>query len=1282
MTQHQPLFNDSYLRALWANEYEEFRGSSTDAALVERLRNWANRDFQKETSAAAAFLDVFFRKIWGYKQAGETTKSEGYTCWPEYSVDNAGASGSTGQADLALGWFGNTEKPAVPQVLCEFKDIRSGLDVPQNRKNDDRSPVEQCSDYLHGAKNSVRSEYNGNPRVRPAWGIVSDMNEFRIFHIDSGFTRYQQFTVDPEVSSRTGLLGDSAAASFQRFVFHRLFQPDLLLSEYGPSKLERRFQGQSQHEKDLENEFYEEYQAFREHIYETLVDENPNFNGTKGDLVRLTQTFLDRCIFALYCEDMGRALNFPPNLLRDVLEDVAQSPLASRDGNEAWSRVKRLFDTMREGGDYGRHPIDRFNGGLFETNDQLRNLRIPTHIFCEPRQSANVEDHPKTLLYLSEMYNFGATGETGEPAISLYTLGRIFEQSITELEIMEAEAEGRESLNKITKRKRNGVYYTPESIVTYIAKNTIGEKLAELKEETGVNEYGPVSDDEARDFIKNEDLRTTEHKRIHTYRAALEDYREALEEITVIDPACGSGAFLIAALDQLVQAHEWVVDERNRVSGQTEIFDQDAVTKSILSKNLYGVDVNAESVEITKLALWLNTALPGKPLSALDHTIRCGNSLVGPDFEDHVQLELLSEGKRQQINVFDWEEAFPEVFAEGGFDVVIGNPPYVKLQHFRKVHSEVAEYLVNAETTGGRPRYSSTQTGNFDLYLPFIEKGLELLKEGGRLGYIAPSVWQKNDYGEGLREFLHETQWLERWLDFGSYQVFDEATTYTALQFYRKAQNDGITFADAPTGSLGSVKWNEEESIPYDELPEKESWNLQPRAAFHLIERLNSEFPKLGEAADQIFVGVQTSADAIYHLRRIGEDLYEPKRGGGRVEIEDQIMRPLVSGPEAKRFRAPNSEIHILFPYNVENGEVSLMSSEELAEKFPKAWKYLRSHEDRLRARENERFDVADWYQFGRSQNLDKQHFPKLIVAQTVPCMRVSYDRKGAFCLNNVRVNGILAETDETRWVLLALLNSSLLDFIFRRIAKPKDNNFFEANKQFIEPLPIARPGGAKRQRLVDLSQSLERLHSSRRDMLDRAGKRFDSHQTKVVEKDLSWIWGPNCEWREWRDEAPQMDCCSHSNCVHRNDWCREKAAEFKEEKFSKLQHALDHRGGVTVGADDGELFLEVGSERFVEGVFAEDNAQWIAAQWRHKLRSAGSTSGRQAKRLIKSLLKLRETSNQALRETVIENDKQLGALEDEILRDESELDELVYELYGLTDEERMMVEDDKRKIL
>jgi type I restriction-modification system DNA methylase subunit len=250
----------------------------------------------------------------------------------------------------------------------------------------------------------------------------------------------------------------------------------------------------------------------------------------------------------------------------------------------------------------------------------------------------------------------------------------------------------------------------------------------------------------------------------------------------VVDPACGSGAFLIYALEYLLREHRRAASEWQRLSGgQIALFDDAAITKDILSKNIYGVDINPASVELARLALWLHTARAGSALSDLDDTICDGNSLVGPDIANiNSDYALLPAAKQERINAFDWSSRFPHVFARGGFDCVIGNPPYVKLQNYKKVMPEVAEYLRLATAPGlgvSGPRYTNAQTGNTDLYLPFVEKGLALLRPQGRMGYIAPSLWVINEYGEGLRGVVRHGRNLARWIDLKSYKIFDEVAT-------------------------------------------------------------------------------------------------------------------------------------------------------------------------------------------------------------------------------------------------------------------------------------------------------------------------------------------------------------------------------------------------------------------------------------------------------------------------------------------------------------------------
>ena len=189
---HEPFISRSFLRTAWAREYEAFRQSPAEDELLKRLENWAGRTDLKETSAEQAFVQQFFHETWGYYGTGQTD-AEGFTSYPRYSVPGAGQRGGVGEADLALGWFERPGVAAVPQVLCEFKDIRSSLDAPQNRKGNRRSPVKQCLDYLFNARRGLF----GNEAIIPSWGIATDMNEFRLYWFDRAPQQYLRFVITP-----------------------------------------------------------------------------------------------------------------------------------------------------------------------------------------------------------------------------------------------------------------------------------------------------------------------------------------------------------------------------------------------------------------------------------------------------------------------------------------------------------------------------------------------------------------------------------------------------------------------------------------------------------------------------------------------------------------------------------------------------------------------------------------------------------------------------------------------------------------------------------------------------------------------------------------------------------------------------------------------------------------------------------------------------------------------------------------------------------------------------
>jgi hypothetical protein len=1269
--QHLPLFSNSYLAACWRGEYQDYL-DRFDSELLDRLRHWVSKDLQKETTAESTFVDVFFKRSWGFRASGEGPRDEGYTCRAQAGV----AGGGKGEADLALGLFDNLQALSdIPQAMCEFKGVTSDLDKPQNRKGNTRSPVKQCFDYLKSAAEGLY----GHESIRPTWGIVTNMDEFRLYHLRTGPSQYQRFSLTPIPGAEDCLLlGDDEDTRFRRFLFWKMFQHDVLLSSGGKSLLEQVLSEQWVHEKKLEKDFYREYHAFRDSVFQAIVSTNPSFTGSRGTLVRLTQRFLDRCIFVLCCEDMGAVLNFPKDLLRDILAEVSNSKFFNPDDNTAWEKVKHLFDVMRDGGSpFGGKKVNRFNGGLFEVDPVLETLKIPTRVFCAKGQGASeaeLRSHADTLLYFAAAYNFGVDEGGRERAIGLYALGRIFEQSITDLEKMEAEADNRVSLAKLSKRKSDGVYYTPEWVTQYIVQEVVGARLRDLKREVGLPEFLPFSDDDLSAFRRGQ-----QRSAITGYLATLDQYAKALDRVTVVDPACGSGAFLIQAFNYLLNERTWISHERWRISGTGSLFDLDAEMRSVLTNNIFGVDINQESVEITKLALWLRTALPDRPLSVLDDNIRCGNSLVEPDFyaRNGKTLSLFDENKRELINAFDWREAFPAIFARGGFDCIVGNPPYVKLQHLKVAQPEVAEYLANGKEHGS-PRFASTQTGNFDLYLPFIERGLLLLGAQGRMGFIAPNLWTVNEYGAGLRELLSTTRQLERWVDFKSFQVFEEAITYTALQFFTKSPNDAVQCVFLPTGQddLLTTDWaTVPDAVPYAELLASEPWWFMTNEERALLKNLRQKSITLQESCKGIIVGIQTSADDIYHLERLAPGRYRqhPKNTLPiEVEIEDALMHPLVSGTEIKRYQKPLTSTFLLFPYDLSSKKPRLWTKQEMSSRFPQGWHYLTSHESALRAREESKMDANEsWWAYNYPKNLDKQELPKLMIPRLAMSLSCSMDSDGEFYLDNVDVNGIIVENNDILFYLAGILNSPVANFVWRRISKPFQNDYRSANKQFIAPLPI--PVATKKQKIAvgKLAKELQARGTEARDALIQIGDILDRAA-------VPWKLTPAWLWPDVHDVSCWKKACTTGlKGAELTTWAKHQLNKAVEPHLEDLRARL--RPGASWGAESagGRLTLLVDEVPVIVAYPDATPAEldFAALQWRFLSRAQPVTDRSTACQLLGRLLTLRWTDNSAALGQLAQLDARLLTLAQESADRELRVNDLIYDLFDLTREERRYIE-------
>ena len=1283
MSEHEKLFTTEFLMSHWAKDYQQYCESGEDDLLLASLKNWSEKNFQKETASESSFIQTFFVNIWGYAESGTASREDGYTVEQQYAIEKAGQNGGKGKADLAIGWFGDTAMPSTPQVLCEFKDIRSNLDAKQNRKGNDRSPVEQCGDYLKYA--SLEHTPHGTEKIQLTWGIVTDMNEFRLYWKARMPVQYQRFIIRKRSGSKDNdtLIESTEESRKQRFLFSKIFHQNWLLNRQGKSPILALHDKQNIQEKSLEKTFYFEYRAYRDYLFNTLLAYNSPYQEKPKKLVRLTQKLLDRFLFMLFCEDMGAHLDYPVDLLRDAMLKESQDEDLEQDGDDFWQETLRnLFEKMRAGGKFRKHSINRFNGGLFAVDSDLDELIVPNEVFFKPFQGSTelaLLEHKETLLYFSANYNFGVE-EGGDRAIGLYTLGRIFEQSITDLEIMEAEAASELSLMKLGKRKTNGVYYTPEWVTAYIVEETLGLRLEEIKTELEFKQYDDLDEKSiADDHYKNGKPRKA--ARSHQYFELLGQYAEKVSELKILDPACGSGAFLIQALKRLLKEYEWISDEKARVNyqyKQTEVFDKGKTYREILAKNLYGVDVNAESVEITKLALWLHTVMPGQPLSSLDNNILCGNSLVDWGIEE--TLGELSEEQKERINPLSYQVSFADVFEKGGFDVVIGNPPYIKLQNMKRVQPEATEYWVKAKVADGSPKFKSTQTGNYDIYLPFTEQCIDLLNPQGRMGFIQPNVWAVNDYGRGLRGLLHETHRMDRWIDFKDYQIFDEAITYSALQFFTGTAVDGIKLHFAPKGGddLSGLDWRDVEVLGYDELPISDSWQFMPKEELILSRKLSESCPTLEESCRGIAVGIQTSADNIYHLTKISDGKYlshADKKNPVEVEMEDEVMKPLVSGPHAKRYQTPQTDTYLLFPYDLSGEKPALYTTEQFQNSFPKAWSYLRTHEAFLRNRERKKMDKDDgWWAYNYPKNLDKQLFPKLIVAQTVPSLRSCFDYEGHFYLNNVRVNAIYSKGLETGWYLLGVLNAKVANYVFVRIAKSKEGGYFEANKQFIAPLPIPDADDVSKQQVAALAEKLQELHTEYRDTLEKLNKRLSAGAMEDDTRTTTWIWSGLPDWKTIKkaDEA----IATELKGAALTKWAKEQEKLQLSKKLEKLLVRLRPGLKLTVNNDDGEFTVLADGIVAFDAVYTEEEeAPFISAQWKQVIRTTNITPSLSAEKLLSEFLKLKKTSNTSLINQILSLDKKLDQLQKDIDEQEAAMNALVYGLYGLSDTEIRQIE-------
>lgn len=658
-------------------------------------------------------------------------------------------------------------------------------------------------------------------------------------------------------------------------------------------------------------------------------------------VVEKAQKIIDRTVFICFCEDLDL---LPEDTLSRVLKHAEETYMSS------WDLMKGLFHAIDKGSTKLEIP-DGYNGGLFEMDADLDSLQIG--------------DETCRKLALLGKYDFSED-------LTVNILGHIFEQSISDLEMLKQLEVGQESAED-SKRKRDGIFYTPDYIVDYIVKNSLGKYLEEKEQEAL-----------ARNNVKEELKDKNYEKRL---LIAYEDYQQELQKVKVLDPACGSGAFLVKVFDFLLAENKRVADTLAKMRHHKwSFFDREQALREILQNNIYGVDLNPESVEITKLSLWLKTAEKGKKLTKLNENIKCGNSLID---------DPLVAGKK----AFSWDDEFAEVMQGGGFDVVVGSPPYVNVE------------LIPEKDKAYYQKAYSTFYKRFDLFGLFFELALRLSKR--KAAFIIPAQILNNVAYSKLRDLILTNKHLEA-VSYVGDKIFTDAKNDVCVLFLDKCGSKDITLIDALEFNNPTIVSVENDYFEKFQNVISIGSEAGTEAIFEKI--FNPSFSKVDEYFD-VFQGIVTGNNPLYLFDK--EQLKDS-------QLEKELLKPVVLGKDFGKWMLRNDTRRLLYV----NADTDIDS-------FPKAKSWLLPHKTVLEKRRECAKGVIPWYSLQWPRERQKLDItPKILVQNTRnPRLETrivaTMDEFGVYTLQSSNLVIPLSE-EYSPYCLLAILNSKLINYLFR----------------------------------------------------------------------------------------------------------------------------------------------------------------------------------------------------------------------------------------------------------
>lgn len=780
---------------------------------------------------------------------------------------------------------------------------------------------------------------------------------------------------------------------------------------------------------EVDKEFLSMIEGWRESLAKNLALRNQDLDVFS--LNTAVQILIDRIIFLRIAEDR--------NMERYGMLLDATKPL--KDNTEsAYVRFNQIFLNANS----------KYNSGLFHPEPWIQNLEVDDKVF---------QSIVSNLYYPECPYELSV--------MPIEILGNIYEQflgkSIRLTSSHQAKVEEKEEV-----RKAGGVYYTPQYIVDYIIESTLGEKL------------------EGMDLYSH-------------------------PKLALLDPACGSGSFLVGAYTFLLHKYLEAYTEPKRIEKALKsglIYQVSShtyrlsitVKQTILLHHIYGVDIDPQAVEVTKLSLLLklmedeNTESAEqlfkhsqvKLLPDLTGNIKCGNSLVDKDFYADKNLSLFGKEEMRKVNTFDWKENFPKVFAEGGFDVVVGNPPYVR-----------QEILGEEFKTYAKKRFT-TFAGTADLYVYFIEKSLSLLHPKGIYSIIVANKWMRANYGENLRKFL-KTKRIYKIIDFGDLPVFKSATTYPCILKLSNEKPKNLSVSQLKSLDFVSLKdavKKHSYTVDLQSLDDK-GWSLSNQKESALLDKIKKAGIPLGDYVEgKIYRGVLTGLNEAFVIdeatknRLVAED---PKSA--------EVIKPFLEGKDIKRYaNLGNKKWLILFPNGFTNEKKKLNKTFAIEKEYPAIFQHLKPFQKKAEAR----YDQGDyWWELRACDYYGEFEKEKIIYPNILQKPEFTFDTENFYSNQKCFIISIPDK------YLLGILNSKLNYYLFEKILPKLRGGFFEPSSVFFLKFPIPKIDNADQtrsvlsQKIIDNVDSLLSIQKELSLTKTDSDKKHLEHKAELLDKQI-----------------------------------------------------------------------------------------------------------------------------------------------------------------------------------